>query len=218
MNYIDLVKVFKPKEIESYFTEMVKEAKWSSVLVNYCIALAIGLVGTVISLVIQAIQVSLSGNFNIVSSVMVLVSDIAMSFVGFFIFGFMLHLIAKAFGGKGEARGLLFLMSLVNLVCSPVLLIIRLLSLITCVGCLLLPVSLIFGIYILYLYYKAVKISHQLEKDKAIMAVIAWVVIMIIIMVIIVVVLFGLSIITSFLTTGGGLGNQIPALTDSGLF
>jgi hypothetical protein len=99
---------------------------------------------------------------------------LVVGFIGFFIMGGVLHLMAKAFGGTGSMVQLLYMMSFVGLAVVPISVLLTLLSIIPCVSCIISIVLLAFLAYLYYLYYLIIKMVYKLDSGKAIMALAAY--------------------------------------------
>lgn len=187
MDFGGLVNAFNPRKVEGYFKKEMPNASWGGVAINAGIAIA---VVTIMALLVTALSTVFSGVLmtamgapaagftpGIASFVFILIVAVV-SFIGFFVSGFILHFIAKALGGQGNAVQLLYLMSIGALAVSPIWALAYLLSAIPCVGCLLLLLGLIPLVYSLYLYYVAAMLAHKLDSGKAAIAVVGWVIVL----------------------------------------
>jgi len=190
IDFKGLLNVFKPKEVEGYFKKEMPNAQWSGVVTNVLLGMVIVTIASFIVALVQTMfqgvlmtmggaagQAVVSGAANLGG---VLVGAV-MNFILFFVFAFILHFIARAMGGKGEALKLLYLMSIASLALSPIWAVIQLLMIIPCINCLMLIVGFGVLLYELYLIYEGVMVSHGLESNKALIAVAAWVIVLLII-------------------------------------
>ncbi len=203
MDFSKLINVYYPEKVDKFFKEELPNANWNSVLVNVIIAIAVvtfaSLIATLLGTMIWGSLGAIGGDVEgtAVSGAADLLAVIALAVIGFvffFVGGFILYLIAQALGGKGTAEQFLYLLSIIQLALSPVSAIINLLSIIPCVGCLLLPVTLLVLVYMLYLYYKAIMAACGLDSGKSIIALVLWIIVSVVIAVIIIVSLLFLGL------------------------
>lgn len=90
--------------------------------------------------------------------------------VGFVIFAGVLYYVGKQQGGTGTQDEVFYTCALYT---APLLAVTGVISAIPLLGCLLLPVTLILGLYQLYLGYLASRSSMNLDQNKAIISVVA---------------------------------------------
>ena len=217
MDFGKLINVFYPSRVDGYFRNELPNAAMGAVVTNVVIAIVIltlaSLISTFVSTAFSGVLASISGDvggafvagtFNLV---MVVVGAV-MGFILFFVGGYILYFIAKLLGGGGTAIQILYLLSIIFLALSPLSAVITLLSIIPCVGCLLLPVSLAILVYTLYLDYKAIRAVCKLDSGKTIITMVLWIIVMVIIYVII-----GLAVL--FLGLATTLGMESLASMDS---
>jgi hypothetical protein len=128
--------------------------------------------------------------------------------VSFYIFMGLFHLVATAFGGKGNFTTLAYLVSLLYV---PLGIAIALVNLIPCLGIL---IALCLGIYRIILTIRAIQFNYQLTTGKAVWAYfLPTVVILVIILPVCVIgtlALMGPSIGTIFSNVIQGLGTPAP--------
>ena len=203
MDFAKVINVFYPSKVDGYFREELPNARLDSTAINVLAAIAIvtlasvvtTIFGTAIASVFSAIGGDVRGAVLSGSiSFMALGINAVLGFVGFFVAGFVLHIIAKVLGGKATAGQLLYLLSIIVLALSPISAVIELLSIIPCVGCLLLPVSLAIIVYNLYLDYKTLRVAHSLDSGKSIIALVLWIIVIVIIYAILIALLFFLGL------------------------
>ncbi|MBD3210706.1 hypothetical protein GF318_04975 [Candidatus Micrarchaeota archaeon] len=203
-----LINIYKPKELANYLRRECQKAGWGPTAINVAIAIivtsvasaVVALVGTMLSGVLGAMGgdlggAAIGGAFNFV----LIAATAVASFIGFFVVGLILHFIAAALGGKGTPEKTLYMMSLPMLALSPLYAVITLLSVIPCVGCLLIPVGLLVAIYQLFVYYKGLMAVNGMESTKAIIALVAWVILLLILYAIVFGLMFALGVV-------GGMG------------
>lgn len=90
--------------------------------------------------------------------------------VGFAIFAGVLYYVGKQQGGTGTQDEVFYSCALYT---APLLAVTGVISAIPLLGCLLLPVTLILGLYQVYLGYLASRSSMNLDQNKAIISVVA---------------------------------------------
>jgi hypothetical protein len=128
------------------------------VYVGAAAALA-GIVGALFGLVTGGIIGLISG----------LVIGIVGPLLSYFVFSFLIYTIGKSQGGTGTQDEVFYTTSLYT---APILAVTGIVNAIPLLGCLLLPVTFILGLYQLYLGYLATRSSMNLDQNKAIITVI----------------------------------------------
>jgi hypothetical protein len=124
MDFPDIRAVLDYKNVEAYLAKQVPKANWGATVMNMVLATIIGGITSIIVSVLRPVVLNLvpsiagtsmaalsSGGMGIGMTIIVLV----VGFIGFFIMGGVLHLMAKAFGGTGSMVQLLYMMSFVGL-------------------------------------------------------------------------------------------------------
>jgi Yip1-like protein len=89
--------------------------------------------------------------------------------IGFFVFAYALYFMGKQQGGTGTQDEVFYTCALYT---APLLAITGVVGSIPIIGCLFLPVSLVLGIYQIYLGYLAARASMNLDQNKAIISVV----------------------------------------------
>jgi hypothetical protein len=201
MEFPDMRAVLDYKNVEAYLAKQVPKASWGAVILNLALMIIIGGIANIIAVLLRPMVSSLvpsiagislaaaSGNMSIGMTIMVL----AAGFIGFFILGGIMHLLAKAFGGTGRMVQLLYLMSVAGLAVLPISVVLVLLTIIPCVSCISGICSLAIAAYLYYLYYLMIKMVYGLDSGKAILTLVAYFAVIIIISVILGVILIALS-------------------------
>jgi hypothetical protein len=95
--------------------------------------------------------------------------------LSFFVFSFLIYYVGKQQGGTGTQDEVFYTTSLYT---APILAVTGVVGAIPIIGCLFLPVSLVLGIYQLYLGYLAARASMNLDQNKAIITVVVAIVAM----------------------------------------
>jgi hypothetical protein len=90
--------------------------------------------------------------------------------ISFFIFAYVLYFVGKQQGGTGTQDEVFYTCALYT---APLLAIVGVVGAIPLIGCLFAPVSLVLGIYQIYLGYLAARSSMNLDQNKAIISVAA---------------------------------------------
>lgn len=88
--------------------------------------------------------------------------------LGFFVFAYVLYWIGKQQGGTGTQDEVFYTCALYT---APLLAIVGIVGAIPLIGCLFAPVSLVLGLYQIYLGYLAARASLNLDQNKAIISV-----------------------------------------------
>lgn len=189
MDFPDIRAVLDYKNVESYLAKQVPKANWGATIINMALTAIIGGIISIIVAVLRPIVSNMlpsiagtgmaalsSGGMGIGMTIAVLVGG----FVGFFIMGCVLHLMAKAFGGTGSMVQLIYMMSIISLAIVPISALFALLSVIPCVSCIISIGLLALLAYIYYLYYIIIKMVYKLDSKKAIMALAAYFVLIIV--------------------------------------
>lgn len=209
MDFPDITRVFNYKEVEGYYGMQLQKASWAAACMNLLIVVLVTAAMQVLLLVLQTAlsgvsaamtqqplgPTAVAGGMNLVF----LGVGAAASFAGFFLFGLLLHLIAKALGGRGSALQLIYLMSVSNLAMVPVSIALQVLSFVPCLCCVGWLLGIALGIYGLYLTYLSVKVAHQLEGTKALIALVLW-------MVVVVAIIIALYLLLAVFLFGSMLG------------
>ena len=128
------------------------------IYVGVAAALA-GIVGAVFGLLTGGIGGLIGG----------LVIGIVGPLLSYFVFSFLIYTIGKSQGGTGTQDEVFYTTSLYT---APILAVTGIVNAIPFLGCLLLPVTFILGIYQLYLGYLATRSSMNLDQNKAILTVV----------------------------------------------
>jgi hypothetical protein len=95
--------------------------------------------------------------------------------IGFFVFAYVLYWVGKQQGGTGTQDEVFYTCALYT---APLLAITGVVGAIPLISCLFLPVSLVLGLYQIYLGYLAARSSMNLDQNKAIISVAAAIVAM----------------------------------------
>jgi hypothetical protein len=93
--------------------------------------------------------------------------------VGFYVFAFVLNWIGKQQGGTGTQDEVFYTAALYT---APILAVTGVVGAIPIIGCLVAPVTLLLGLYQIYLGYLAARASMNLDQNKAIISVVVAVV------------------------------------------
>lgn len=104
-----------------------------------------------------------------------LILGILSTLVSFYVFAWLLHYVGKTQGGTGTQPEVFYTAALYT---APLRAIVGVVSAIPIIGCLLAPVSLILGLYQIYLGYLGVRASMNLEQTPAIITVVVSFVVM----------------------------------------
>jgi uncharacterized membrane protein YsdA (DUF1294 family) len=123
-------------------------------------AVLAGIVGFVFNLLLYGVSPAIGGLLNALLGTL----------VAFSVFAFVLYFVGKQQGGTGTQDEVFYTCALYT---APLLAVTGVLSAIPVLGCLLAPVTLVLGLYQLYLGYLASRSSMNLDQTKAIIAVIA---------------------------------------------
>jgi Yip1-like protein len=99
-----------------------------------------------------------------------LLSGLLRPLIGFFIFAYVLYWVGKQQGGTGTQDEVFYTCALYT---APLLAITGVVGAIPLISCLFLPVSLLLGLYQIYLGYLAARSSMNLDQNKAIISVAA---------------------------------------------
>ena len=118
-----------------------------------------GIVGAVFGLLTGGIAGLIGG----------LVIGIVGPLLSYFVFSFLVYTIGKSQGGTGTQDEVFYTTSLYT---APLLAVTGVVNAIPFLGCILLPVTFILGIYQLYLGYLATRSSMNLDQNKAILTVV----------------------------------------------
>jgi hypothetical protein len=195
MEFPDVRAVLDYKNVEAYLAKQLPKATWNAAVINLVLYLIILGIAYAIALLLHPVVLGLfpgipAGNLAILASssisLTLTIEVLVMAVVGFFILGGILHIIAKAFGGKGSLVQLLYLISLANLALVPLSFVLILLNIIPYVSCISGICSLALAVYFYYLYYCMLKVAYKLDSNKAILTVAAFVALMIVLSTIIV--------------------------------
>jgi len=98
-----------------------------------------------------------------------LVLGIVGPLLGFFVLSFLVYTIGKSQGGTGTQDEVFYTTSLYT---APILAVTGIVNAIPFLGCLLLPATIVLGIYQLYLGYLATRSSMNLQQNPAIITVV----------------------------------------------
>jgi hypothetical protein len=118
-----------------------------------------GIVGAVFGLLTGGIAGLIGG----------LIIGIVGPLLSYFVFSFLVFTIGKSQGGTGTQDEVFYTTSLYT---APILAVTGIVNAIPFLGCILLPATLILGIYQLYLGYLATRSSMNLDQNKAILTVV----------------------------------------------
>lgn len=119
-----------------------------------------GIVGFVFNLFIGGVTAAIGG----------LILGLLGPLVGFGIFAGVLYYVGKQQGGTGTQDEVFYTCALYT---APLLAITGVINAIPLLGCLLIPVTLLLGLYQIYLGYLASRSSMNLDQNKAIISVVA---------------------------------------------
>jgi Yip1 domain len=103
--------------------------------------------------------------------------------ISYFVFAYVLYYVGKQQGGTGTQDEVFYTCALYT---APLLAVVGVVGSIPVIGCLFAPVSLVLGLYQIYLGYLAARSSMNLDQNKAIITVAAAIVAQIIVAVVIV--------------------------------
>jgi hypothetical protein len=191
MDFPDVKAVLDYKNVQAYLAKAAPKANWNAAIVNVALIAVFMGIWSILQMLLAPKLLGMLPGIPAGSMAAIYGSPSAMAlktilqlaggFIVFFLTGGILHLIAKALGGKGSLMQLIYLMSLVSLVLTPLIIILSLLAFIPCVGCIICLVVLVFAVYIYYLYYLILKMVYGLSSGKAIMALAGLIVLCIII-------------------------------------
>ncbi len=112
---------------------------------------------------------------GITGAIVGLLGGLLRPLIGFFIFAYVLYWVGKQQGGTGTQDEVFYTCALYT---APLLAITGVVGAIPLISCLFLPVSLVLGIYQIYLGYLAARSSMNLDQNKAIISVAAAIVAM----------------------------------------
>jgi Yip1 domain len=99
-----------------------------------------------------------------------LLTGVLSPLIGFFVFAYVLYWVGKQQGGTGTQDEVFYTCALYT---APLLAIVGVVRAIPLIGCLFAPVSLVLGLYQIYLGYLAARSSMNLDQNKAIISVAA---------------------------------------------
>jgi hypothetical protein len=97
-----------------------------------------------------------------------LITGLLRPLIGFFVFAYALYFMGKQQGGTGTQDEVFYTCALYV---APLLAITGVVGAIPIIGCIFLPVSLVLGLYQIYLGYLAARSSMNLDQNKAIVSV-----------------------------------------------
>lgn len=106
---------------------------------------------------------------GLVSAIGALIGGVLIPLASFFVFAYALYFMGKQQGGTGTQDEVFYSCALYT---APLLAITGAISNIPLLGCLLLPVTFVLGLYQLYLGYLASRASMNLDSTKAIISVV----------------------------------------------
>jgi len=107
------------------------------------------------------------------SAIVALLGAILAPLIGFSVFAFLMFYIGRSQGGTGTQDEVFYTASLYA---APILAISGAVGNIPLIGCLFLPVSLLLGLYQIYLAYLGTRASQNLDQNKAILTIVlAWI-------------------------------------------
>ena len=191
MDFPDIKAVLDYKNVEAYLAKQAPKASWNATIVNVAlIAVFMGiwsilqmlLAPRILGLLPGIPAGSMAAIYGTPSSMALkTLLQLAGGFIVFFLTGGILHLIAKALGGKGSMVQLIYLMSMASLVITPLGLILSLFAIIPCVGCILGLGALVLAVYLYYLYYLILRLTYKLDSGKAILTLVGLIVLCIIV-------------------------------------
>jgi hypothetical protein len=104
-----------------------------------------------------------------------LITGLVPPLLNFFVFAFVLYYVGKQQGGTGTQDEVFYTCALYT---APLLAVTGVVGAIPLINCLFAPVSLVLGIYQIYLGYLAARSSMNLDQNKAIISVVAAIVAM----------------------------------------
>ncbi len=183
----DFVKITKnmlnPGTVEAYFAGEKPNSSWGKAALNFAIVFGIGFAIKLAEFLLGLTPAAMSGNagyairntpVGFVMTEILVVVTLAMSIA-------LIHLLARFFGGKGDARELAYLYSLSNLGLFPLTFILSLAIYLPipalAFACVFGLIGLVIGIYGFFLLYKIAKVVYALEMLKSAAAVILGIVI-----------------------------------------
>lgn len=106
---------------------------------------------------------------GITSAIAGLLAGVIGPLVGFFVFSYVIFFMGKQQGGTGTQDEVFYSTSLYT---APLLAVIGVVNAIPFLGCLLLPLTFVLGLYQIYLGYLATRASMNLDQTKAIITVV----------------------------------------------
>ena len=106
---------------------------------------------------------------GVVGAIIALVGALVAPLLAFFVFAFVVNWMGKQQGGTGTQDEVFYTCALYT---APILAVTGIVGNIPLLGCLFAPVSLILGLYQIYLGYLATRASMNLDQNKAIITVI----------------------------------------------
>jgi|GEM_PF-3163394 len=185
-NYINAIH---PKNFRKTMKDLVKKDDSTTTFVNVIIGMIFGTISTILGILgmsqadYEQMQTSLAGSgyehlvdWMIASSSPV---GLAISFVTgvilFYIVTGLLFYIAKLLGGNGKLGNQLYLFSVLMVSFSIFGVFLQILSIVPYADCIAGLVSLALFVYMIYIYYNALRITHpKISKINAILAYILW--------------------------------------------
>jgi hypothetical protein len=109
------------------------------------------------------------------SAIAGLIIGLIIPVISFYVFAWLLHYVGKMQDGTGTQDEVFYTTALYT---APLQAIVGVVSAVPIINCLLLPATLLVGLYQLYLGYLAVRASMNLEQNKAIITVVVAIVAM----------------------------------------
>ncbi|MDD5172271.1 MAG: YIP1 family protein [Candidatus ainarchaeum sp.] len=191
-NIVDAIKnLFNPSKAEGYLAKELPKASFGGFVVNLAITYAFTtvaqLIGMVISLlafgVLAGAPTMLLGAVFSVASLTMIAFGVVIGIVLMLIFCGILHLIAKAFGGRGTFMSQLYLQSVTSVALAPINFVFIILMQVPVLSCIVLIPYFLLLLYMIYLLYLLVKVAYKLDSKKAAYTMVAYVGVMVIIVV-----------------------------------
>lgn len=180
INIIEALQtLINPKKAEGYLTKELPNSGIGALAVNLAIVYAL-------SSIVQFIGMAIGLSLGPLPGAPATLVDILFRVIGGIVFGLImmvifcgiLHLIAKAFGGRGTFLGLLYLSSVMSLAFLPINLFFTILfqvvARIPFVSCIVALLYLPLVFYLMYLSYLVIKVVYRLDGRKAAYVMVAY--------------------------------------------
>jgi len=175
INFIEAIQnLLNPGKAEAYLAKELPNASTGGIAVNLAIVYASSSVAQLIGMVITALLLgaligmpTALGSLLSIATPIKIAGTIVVGLVLMVVFCGVLHLIAKAFGGRGTFMGQLYLQSFSSAALAPISFFFVMLLTVPLVGCIVLVFFLIFALYMIYLLYLMMKVVYKLDSRKA---------------------------------------------------